>query len=83
MTTRIFAPLLLAGAAAAAVAFAPTAAAGSSADCNDNGPAAVCTRPGHAAIYAEPAQRMQGYSIAPGVLNPFGSGPMPPLLAIG
>lgn len=82
MTTKFIAPLLLAGAAAAAVAFAPAAAAGSSADCNDNGPASVCTRSGHAAIYAEPAQRMQGFSVAPGGMNPFGNGPMPPLLAI-
>lgn len=81
MTARILAPFLLGGAAAAAIFLAPAAAAGSSADCNDNGAAAVCTRSGHAAIYAEPAQRMQGFTIAPGG-NPFGTGPVPPLLAI-
>lgn len=80
--TKIFAPFLLAGAAAGAIALAPTAAAGSSTECDNDGPAAVCTRNGHASISATPRQTgQQFFSIAPGG-SPFGSGPMPPLLAI-
>lgn len=81
MAIRILTPALLAG-AALAVILAPPAGAGSSADCDDDGPAAVCTRNGHAAIYATPNTRGQQFMIAPGGSNPFGAGAMPPLLAI-
>lgn len=82
MATKFITPLLLAGAAAAAIVLAPAAGAATAADCDDDGPAAVCTRNGHAAIFATPRQSMQSFSVAPGAGNPFGSGPMPPLLAI-
>lgn len=79
MITRILAPLFLAG---AAIAMAPTAYAGSTATCDSNGPVAVCSRPGHAAIFATPPQDLQQFSIVPGPGNPFGSGLMPPLIAM-
>lgn len=82
MIIKLFAPAFLA-AAAAAVISAPAAGAASTADCNDDGPASMCTRNGHAAIFAEPRQSGMGpnFVMAPGG-GPFGSGPMPPLLAI-
>ena len=73
MTTKFFAPAIFAGAAAAAVLFAPAAGA-SSADCTDNGPASVCTRDGHASIYATPNTDSQTFNIVPGAGNPFGPG---------
>ncbi len=80
MAIKKIAPVFLAGAAAAMI-LAPAAGAASGASCNDNGPASVCTRNGHAAIVATPNPLgTQQFLIAPG---PFGSGPMPPLLAIG
>lgn len=82
MATKFITPALLAGAAAAAIILAPAAGAASNANCDDDGPAAVCTRNGHAAIFATPrATGAQPFMIAPGG-GPFGSGPMPPLLAI-
>ena len=80
MITKLFAPALLA-AAAAAVISAPAASAGSTAECDEAGPASLCSRNGHAAIYAEPRQSGSTFSIAPGG-GMFGAGPMPPLLAI-
>lgn len=83
MAISIFAPALLAGAAAATIIFAPAASAASSTDCDNNGTTSVCTRNGHAAIVAIPRPvGGQQLMIAPGG-GPFGSGPMPPLLAIG
>lgn len=76
MITRIFAPALLA-AAAAAVIWAPAAGAASTAECDDDGPASVCTRNGHAAIFAEPRQ-----SGGPNLFMAPGGGPMPPMLAM-
>ena len=81
MATKILAPVFLAGAAAAAILFAPSAGATTSASCDDNGVASVCTRSGHAAIVATPNVRQQGMTFAPGG-NPFGSGPTPPILAM-
>ncbi len=81
MRTKILPPLILTGAAAAAIAFAPTASAGSTADCENAGSTAVCSRPGHAAIVATPSQRTQQVAIIPG--NPFGAAAVPPLLALG
>lgn len=75
MAIRIFTPALLLGAAAAAIISAPAAAAASSADCDADGPASVCTRNGHASIFAEPRQTGPGLMFAPGV--PFGSGQIP------
>lgn len=81
MAIKIIAPVFLAG-AAAAIILAPAAGAASSADCDDDGPASVCTRNGHAAIYATPnSSGTQQFVIAPGG-GPFGSGPIPPMLAI-
>ncbi len=72
MATKFIAPALLAAAAAALIS-APTAGAGSSADCDDDGPASVCTRNGHASIFAEPRQSGgAGLMFAPGM--PFGPG---------
>lgn len=70
---RILAPAIFAGAAAAAVLFAPVAGA-NSADCSDNGAASVCTRDGHASIYATPNTDSQTFNIVPGAGNPFGPG---------
>lgn len=81
MANKILAPAFLAGAAAAAIILAPAAGAASSADCNDNGLTSVCTRNGHAAIVAIPNPVGGQFMIAPGG-NPFGLGPMPPLLAM-
>lgn len=80
IASKILAPAVLAGAAAAAVLFAPAAGA-SSADCNDNGAASVCTRDGHASIYANPNTDVGTFNIVPGAGNPFGAGSLP-LLAI-
>jgi hypothetical protein len=78
MAIKILAPAFLAGAAAAAIILAPSASAATSADCDDDGGASVCTRNGHAAIVATPKPvGPQQFMIAP-----FGSGPMPPLMAI-
>lgn len=77
MTIRTFGPVLVAVAAAAIIS-APAAGAASSADCDNDGPASVCTRNGHSAIYAEPRQTDPGGSV---MMAP-GGGPMPPLLAM-
>lgn len=76
MAPKFFTPVLLAGAAAAAIILAPTAGAASTVDCDDSGPAAVCSRNGHAAIYATPRQAGQQFSIVPGAANPFGTVPL-------
>ena len=83
MITRIVSPLILAGAAAAAIALAPTASATTSADCEDSGAVSMCTRTGHASIYASPnGGSPSRLSVGSGGVNPFGSGPMPPVLAM-
>lgn len=76
MASKFRTPALLAGAAAAAIILAPVAGAASGANCDDNGPASVCTRNGHAAIYATPQQSGQQFSIVPGFGNPFGAAPL-------
>ena len=81
MATKILAPVFLAGAAAAAILFAPSAGATTSANCDDNGVSSMCTRSGHAAIVATPNVRQQGLMFAPGG-NPFGAGPVPPIFAM-
>ena len=80
MTIKTFAPVFFAVAAAAIISAPAAGAATSAADCDDDGPASVCTRNGHSAIYAEPRQTGTGFMIAPG--GAFGSGPMPPMLAM-
>lgn len=82
MARTFITPLILAGAAAAAIFAAPAAGAGTSTNCDDDGPAAVCTRNGHAAIYATPNAGVPQYAISPGGGNPFGYGPVPPMLAM-
>lgn len=83
MSTKFHLPVFIAGAAlAAGLALAPTAAAGSNvADCKAGGSASLCSRPGHTAIVANTPVTRQGFPIAPGG-NPFGNGPVPPLLAM-
>lgn len=78
MSTKVFAPILLAGAAAAAVALAPTAGADNSAQCQDNGLTSVCTKTGHAAIVATPGNTQAGGN----AYWPFGAGPVPPIWAL-
>jgi hypothetical protein len=51
---RNFAPLLVAGAVAAAIAAAPIASAASTTTSVDSGRATTTQRPGHVAIQAEP-----------------------------
>lgn len=61
---RYFAPLLAAGAAAAAIAVAPSASAINPPSCSDTGGAVVCQKPGHARISSTPP---------PSALNPAGT----------
>lgn len=82
MAITFLAPALLTGAAAAAaIMFAPSAAASGSADCEDYGPSSICTRNGHAAIVAEPQGMDRSWQMIPGG-SPFGAGPNPPLMVI-
>ena len=75
MITRFAAPLATAGAAiAAAIAFAPLAAADNDLNCNGSSLASVCQKSGHSAIVATPGDTRAGGS-------PFGPGGLP-LLAI-
>lgn len=78
MSTKILAPIFLAGAAAAAVALAPTAAADNASQCQDNGMTSVCSKSGHAAIVATPGDTRAGGA----GYWPFGSGPTPPIWAL-
>lgn len=79
MRTTAIAPILMAGAAAAAVALAPTAAASSNeSQCRDNGMTSVCSKSGHAAIVATPGETRAGG----GAYWPFGAGPTPPVWAM-
>lgn len=72
MAIKLIAPALLAATAAALIS-APAAGATSPSACDDDGPASVCNRNGHASIFAEPRQS-PGTSLmfAPGI--PFGYG---------
>ncbi len=75
MITKFIAPLATAGAAiAAAVAFAPLAAADNDLNCNGSSLSSVCQKSGHSAIVATPGNTRAGSS-------PFGAGGLP-LLAI-
>jgi hypothetical protein len=75
MIAKFIAPLATAGAAiAAAVAFAPLAAADNDLNCNGSSLASVCQKSGHSAIIATPGNTRAGGS-------PFGAGGLP-LLAL-
>ena len=74
-------PLIAAGAAAAAIAMAPSATAGvNTTTCNEKGTASVCQRQGHSSIHVDrPARANQSFGF-----GNFGSGPgQIPLWAIG
>lgn len=78
MKITILASALLAGLCSAAVVSAPAATA-TIANCQDNGSASVCQRPGHASIYATPNEMAKpGNSLG----WPINSGPMPSILAL-
>jgi hypothetical protein len=80
MSTKFIAPLAAVGAAlAAAVAFAPVAAAENQMDCQDSTMSSVCTKSGHAAIVATPGNTRAGGA----GFWPFGAGPVPPIWAMG
>ena len=76
MIARVLTPLAVAGVAAAALAFAPVAAADSnSKECTTRGAASICQKTGHASINASPEATQTGNTAA----WPFGgSGQMPP-----
>ena len=77
--TKILSTLFLGGAAAAAIALAPTANASNTVECDSNGAASVCSKSGHAAINASPG----GTRANPGFgFWPFGAGPTPPVFAM-
>lgn len=79
MSTKSIAPFAAAGAAlAAAIAFAPAAAATNTLDCQDNSMASVCSKSGHAAIVATPGDTSNGNA----GYWPFGAGPTPPIWAL-
>ena len=75
MIAKFIAPLATAGAAiAAAITFAPLAAADNGLNCNGSSLASVCQKSGHSAIIATPGNTRAGGS-------PFGAGGLP-LLAL-
>jgi len=79
MSAKSIAPLAVAGAAlAAAIAFAPVAAAGNTMECEDTGVSSVCSKTGHAAIVATPNTTSNGNA----GYWPFGAGPTPPIWAL-
>ncbi len=74
MIARSIAPLAAAGAAlAAALAFAPLAAADNSPNCKSSSLASLCQKSGHSSIIATPGNTRAGNW-------PFG--PTPPVLAL-
>ncbi|HPX36392.1 MAG TPA: hypothetical protein PLE49_06790 [Mycobacterium sp.] len=77
MIAKFLAPLFVAGAAAAGIAFAPAAAA-APADCQESGQTSVCQRSGHTSIYVSPSDNQQGG----GMGWPLGAGPVPPVFAM-
>ncbi len=78
MTTKLVAPLFVAGAAlAAALALAPSAAA-SELDCEQAGTTSVCQRPGHSSIIATPGEVGQSNPLAS-----LGAGSVPSIWAVG
>ena len=74
MSVKFIASLATAGAAvAAAIAFAPLAAANNNLNCNGSSMASVCQKSGHSSIVATPGNTRAG-------TWPFG--PTPPVLAL-
>lgn len=72
---RHFAPLIAAGAMAAAVAVAPPAAAiSNTTSCQEKGAASVCQRQGHSSIHVSPPTRATqpfGFGVGFGPMNPL------------
>ena len=80
MSTKTIASLAAAGAAlAAAVAFAPAAAAENQMNCKEGTMSSVCSKSGHSAIVATPGSTRAGGA----GFWPFGAGPVPPIWALG
>ena len=80
MSTKSIATLAAAGAAlAAAVAFAPAAAAENQMNCKEGTMSSVCSKSGHSAIVATPGSTRAGGA----GFWPFGAGPVPPIWALG
>lgn len=77
MNAKLLASMIISGAAAAAVAFAPAAAADNDVQCSDTGVASKCSKNGHAAIVATP-----GTTAGSSAFSPFGAGPQPPVWAM-
>lgn len=77
MIARLLTPVLIAGAAAAGIALAPVAAAGTT-DCTETPMTSICQRPGHSSIYTSPNMPDQNSSIG----WPMGVGPVPPIMAM-
>lgn len=73
--TKFFSTLILGGAAAAVVAFAPTASANNNYECDSIGGASVCTKSGHASITANPGDTRANPGFG---FWPFGAGPTAP-----
>jgi hypothetical protein len=69
--TRFIAPLLAAGAVAAAIAAAPEVSAASTRTCNNSGAATTCHSPGNVEIHADRPQVQR-----PRIYGPFSS-PIP------
>ena len=82
MKIKYLVPLIGGASAAVALSLAPLAAAGTTANCDSNGGAKLCSRPGHVSIYTTPEVRGAQGSVLGGGWNPFGTGPFPPLIAM-
>jgi hypothetical protein len=67
---RLIAPVLAAGAVAAAITAAPTALAASTRTCDDGGGSTICQSPGNVEVHTEPQVQ------APQIYGPFSS-PIP------
>lgn len=74
MITKVFGPILLAGAAAAFAAFAPTAGATVASDCQASGLTAACANTGHPEIANTPGINAIGTGYWP-----FDGGPNAPV----
>lgn len=79
MSAKFIGTIATAGAAlAAAIAFAPAAAAENTMNCQSGSMSSVCQKDGHSSIVATP-----GNTRASGVgYWPFGAGPVPPIWAM-
>lgn len=77
MIARLLTPLLIAGAAAAGIALAPVAAAGTT-DCTETSMTSFFNDPATTEIYTSPNTPDQNSSIG----WPMGIGPVPPIMAM-